>query len=202
MALRAQNEQGEPLNSTPIAAASPSSENVTTNTMPSAPIPSPLPSGQAGPTEPRLYTLTEADNSGEILVSKPAPVTFSNVAEPEAPIPSGREMEEGDDFPEDYEDYYPRGLIDEAMQSTTSQGQVSIENKREDTRGRLAIIYTVATFSMFFLGFVAALLDAWLRGSSIVDNLSTILPLISGIFLGSLGFVLGYYFRKAEAEGN
>jgi hypothetical protein len=53
---------------------------------------------------------------------------------------------------------------------------------------------------MFLLGFLVAIVDALLGQKSIVDGLSTILPLISGIFLGSLGFVLGYYFRKSEGE--
>lgn len=104
--------------------------------------------------------------------------------------------EEPDDFPEDYDDYYPRGFID----TPKAAGTVTLEQKREDTRGRLALIYTIATFLMFILGFAVAILDAAIRGTSIVDNLTKILPLISGIFLGSLGFVLGYYFRKLEGE--
>lgn len=99
------------------------------------------------------------------------------------------------DFPEDYPDYYdPKGFIDPES--------LTLNNKREDTRGRLAIIYTVATFIMFGLGFLVSVLDAFWRQVSIIDNLATILPLLSGIFLGSLGFVLGYYFRKLEGEDN
>jgi len=75
-----------------------------------------------------------------------------------------------------------------------------ILGKREDVRGRLAIIFTLSTFGIFILGFVVAVLDAYWRGTSIIENLSTLLPLISGMFLGSLGFVLGYYFRKVDGE--
>ncbi len=96
------------------------------------------------------------------------------------------ELEEGD--------YSPRGVIDDDASA------VSLESKREDVRGRLAVIYTVATFVMFALGFVVAVIDAIARQVPIVTSLQTILPLISGIFLGSLGFVLGYYFRRAEGE--
>jgi hypothetical protein len=97
------------------------------------------------------------------------------------------------DFPEDYPDYYDsKGFID--------QESLSLHNKREDTRGRLAIIYTVATFIMFGLGFLVSVLDAFWRQVSIIDNLATVLPLLSGIFLGSLGFVLGYYFRKLDED--
>jgi hypothetical protein len=106
------------------------------------------------------------------------------------------ESENEEDFPEDWEDYYERGILDEGGKSVS----YTVESKREDTRGRLAIIYTVATFIMFLLGFLVAIVDALLGHKSIVDGLSTILPLISGIFLGSLGFVLGYYFRKSEGE--
>jgi len=74
----------------------------------------------------------------------------------------------------------------------------SVIIRREDTRSRLAIIYTIATFFVFVLGMFIAVLDGILREVSIVDNLTEIVPLISGVFLGSLGFVLGYYFRKGE----
>jgi hypothetical protein len=55
---------------------------------------------------------------------------------------------------------------------------------------------------MFILGFLVAIIDAIIGNKSIIDGLATILPLISGIFLGSLGFVLGYYFRKEEDKEN
>lgn len=98
------------------------------------------------------------------------------------------------DYPEDYADYSPQGFID--------SDQLNISNKREDTRGRLAIIYTVSTFIVFLLGFIVSILDAQWRQTSIIDNLTKILPLLSGIFLGTLGFVLGYYFRKGQESEN
>lgn len=73
-----------------------------------------------------------------------------------------------------------------------------ITRKREDTRERLATIYISATFVLFFLVIIVSVIDGIARGVSIVDNLSTILPVLSGIFLGTLGFILGYYFRKGE----
>lgn len=73
-----------------------------------------------------------------------------------------------------------------------------VVKKQEDTRGRLAVIYTLCTFLIFIIGIVIAVLDGILRQVSIVDNLSKVLPLLSGIFLGTLGFVIGYYFRKDE----
>jgi hypothetical protein len=109
---------------------------------------------------------------------------------------SAEENPFNEDLPEyDLEegDYNPRGVLD-------SEGSINLEAKREDVRGRLAIIYTVATFIMFVLGFVVAVIDAVTRQVPIVNSLQTILPLISGIFLGSLGFVLGYYFRKVEND--
>lgn len=92
----------------------------------------------------------------------------------------------------------------------TGQGMISREleenaldyvNKRaEDTRGRLAIIYTISTFIIFILGFIVSVIDSILRSTSIIQNLQVILPLLSGIFLGLLGFVVGYYFRKEEEK--
>jgi hypothetical protein len=107
---------------------------------------------------------------------------------------TGAEIDE-EEFPEDYPDYDP-----DAIPTLLNQEEISIRNKREDVRGQLAIIYTVATFMMFVFTFIVAVLDGLLRQTSIVDGLTTLIPLVSGVFLGSLGFVLGYYFRKVEDE--
>jgi hypothetical protein len=72
--------------------------------------------------------------------------------------------------------------------------------RQEDTRGKLAVIYTIATFIIFILGFGVAIMDASTNKTSIIDNLQKILPLLSGIFLGTLGFVLGYYFRTRDEK--
>jgi hypothetical protein len=97
-----------------------------------------------------------------------------------------------EEFPEDFPDYVEQGVI--------TQDEIMINNKREDTRGRLAVIYVAATFLMFILGFVVSVIDAAWRNVSVIENLRIILPLLSGIFLGTLGFVLGYYFRKSESD--
>lgn len=73
-----------------------------------------------------------------------------------------------------------------------------VVKKQEDIRGRLAVLYTVFTFLIFILGIFICVLDGIVRQVSIIDNLSAVLPLLSGIFLGTLGFVIGYYFRKDE----
>lgn len=152
----------------------------------------------------------EDEDTGEIQAS-PAPLKEAHelkrsASQPVSAHPAAGSLasdEAGDlpaeveeEFPEDYPDYYPDGnaapeLIVE---------EINIRRRREDTRGLLAVIYTMATFAIFILGFVVAILDAAWRQTSIIENLTTILPLISGIFLGSLGFVLGYYFRKIETE--
>jgi hypothetical protein len=72
--------------------------------------------------------------------------------------------------------------------------QFSIQEKREDARGRLAMVFTVATFSLFFMGFVIVAVS---EGDKIA-NLKEVLLTVSGIFSGLLGFVIGYYFRKGE----
>ncbi|MBL8014732.1 MAG: hypothetical protein JNK26_00910 [Candidatus Doudnabacteria bacterium] len=129
------------------------------------------------------------------------PPTSSNdtfvVFDPDTNSVQPRSIEETaegeEEFPEDYPDYFPE-------QGVISTEEVSISRRREDTRGRLAIIYTLATFAMFVLGFAVSVLDAIWRNVSIVQNLGVVLPLISGLFLGTLGFVLGYYFRKMEGD--
>lgn len=110
-----------------------------------------------------------------------------------APAPA---TDEEGEFPEDFPDYYPNEFNNYLAQ----QEAATILQRRENTRGILAILYTIATFIMFLLGFVVAILDAQWRQVSIVETLTNILPLISGIFLGTLGFVLGYYFRQTEEE--
>ena len=72
--------------------------------------------------------------------------------------------------------------------------------KQEDVRSNLAVIYVIGTFIIFLLGFAVAVFDAVNRNVSVIDNLKEILTLLSGIFLGTLGFVLGYYFKKGEGK--
>lgn len=93
----------------------------------------------------------------------------------------------------DNEELYYTDKIDE-------ESKDYVVKRQEDTRGRLAIIYTISTFLIFLLTFIVAILDSILRNTSIIDNLTSILPIVSGIFLGSLGFVIGYYFRKGDNE--
>lgn len=76
--------------------------------------------------------------------------------------------------------------------------KTKILKKREDFRGTLALVYTVSTFLLFLIGMAIAVVDGMNRDVSIIENLERILPLLSGIFLGTLGFVLGYYFRKSD----
>ncbi len=125
-----------------------------------------------------------------------------NLAEAERPVASAKELkvledapDELEEYPEDYPDYY--SSVGETL---VDEGAINILTKREDVRGRLAIIYTIATFTMFVLGFLVAILDSLITKNSLIDNLTTILPLLSGIFLGTLGFVLGYYFRQTESD--
>jgi hypothetical protein len=91
------------------------------------------------------------------------------------------------------ESIFEEGELSEKFEETS---QDYVIKKKEDIRGRLAIIYTVLTFSVFILGFLAAIIDSLMTKSSLIQNLQVILPLISGIFLGTLGFVIGYYFKK------
>lgn len=98
------------------------------------------------------------------------------------------------------EDYYA-GYMDGKDETESVYDNVknnSVEHKREDTRGRLAIIYTLATFVVFLVVIAIAVFDGVVRKVSIIDNLKDVIPVISGVFLGTLGFVLGYYFKNGE----
>lgn len=132
----------------------------------------------------------EAESNTEDTTSDSTPDFYIFNPESEEVLPESEVSEDDEDFPEDYPDYSPTGFI--------SPDQVMLQSKREDTRNRLAIVYVIATFIMFVLGFVVSILDAAWRQVSIIDNLSVVMPLLSGLFLGSLGFVIGYYFRKGE----
>lgn len=105
---------------------------------------------------------------------------------------------------EDFKDIEESELESEPTPYADSLKELSaveyIAKKEEDTRGRLAVLYTLSTFFIFVLGFLVAILDGLIRKVSIIENISTILPLISGIFLGSLGFVIGYYFKKSDEK--
>jgi hypothetical protein len=72
--------------------------------------------------------------------------------------------------------------------------QIRIQEKREDARGRLAAIFTIATFVIFVL----AMLIAAISEGNKVDNIKEVMITVSGIFSGLLGFVIGYYFRKGD----
>lgn len=134
----------------------------------------------AAPTTNQPETEVEQTTSPEFYIFDPE----TSEVEPET--------ESDEEFPEDFPDYYDQGVI--------TNEEITIQNKREDIRGRLAVIYVAATFVMFILGFVVSIIDAAWRQVSVIENLRIVLPLLSGIFLGTLGFVLGYYFRKSEND--
>lgn len=120
-----------------------------------------------------------------------------------ASMPDGSDAEDlpdETDLEEEAEMSYEEGL-EEGLSLNSNllkSDQDSVIEKQEDTRSRLAIIYLIATFLVFVLGMALAVIDGIVRQVSIVENLKEILSLISGIFLGTLGFVLGYYFRKGD----
>lgn len=104
---------------------------------------------------------------------------------------SSVEEYESDEYPEDEDELlYTDKIAEEAAEY--------IVKKQEDTRGMLAIIYVICTFIIFLVGIIICVIDGLSRGVSIIENLTTVMPLLSGIFLGTLGFVLGYYFRKED----
>lgn len=112
----------------------------------------------------------------------------------ETDIPDETDLEEEGEM--GYEEGLEEGLNLNPNLLQSEQG--SVIEKQEDTRSRLATIYLIATFFIFVLGMALAVIDGVIRQVSIVENLKEVLSVISGIFLGTLGFVLGYYFRKGD----
>jgi len=111
-------------------------------------------------------------------------------------IEEGQEDQDLENTPDDsiQADQTPSDLTyaDKILEEATEY----VVKKQEDTRGKLAVLYTTFTFIVFILGIFICVLDGIIRQVSIIDNLTSVLPLLSGIFLGTLGFVIGYYFRK------
>jgi hypothetical protein len=112
--------------------------------------------------------------------------------------------EEMNELLEDEADQSYEEGIDVALERATKRGEItkidseSILSKREDTRAKLALIYVLMTFVIFIITFLVAIVDGLSRNVSIIDNLAKLIPIVSGVFLGTLGFVLGYYFKKGE----
>lgn len=117
---------------------------------------------------------------------------------PSAPQSDDEEIDE-DDLIDEAEQSYDEGFED-GLNSVeiTKIAQDSLLEKREDTRSRIAILFTVLTFSVFVLIIFVSVIDGLARHVSIIENLERAIPLISGVFLGSLGFVVGYYFRSGD----
>jgi hypothetical protein len=107
-----------------------------------------------------------------------------------------------DDLSDEAELSYEEGVEDGLKLDRELQPNITevIVRKREDTRSTLAIIYVLSTFGVFILAMFIAVLDGLNREVSIIDNLIQVVPLISGVFLGTLGFVLGYYFRRSDEQ--
>lgn len=104
-----------------------------------------------------------------------------------------------DELDDESEESYEEGVLSGIEAASVQIGSIkenAVIQKIEDTRSRLAIMYVGATFLIFFIGIIIAIVDAIRLNASIVTNLMDIIPLLSGIFLGSLGFVIGYYFKK------
>ncbi|MBD3362580.1 hypothetical protein GF362_02575 [Candidatus Dojkabacteria bacterium] len=72
-----------------------------------------------------------------------------------------------------------------------------IKQKREETRGTLAMVFILGFFITLILGgLMVALAEDQLDNK--VKNLQDVFLAISGILSGPLGFVVGYYFRRQE----
>lgn len=143
------------------------------------------------------------DEAGEIPQEPKNKQEVPETRETSFPSSIGPEEDEAydeTDLEGESEESYLEGFEDglDTSSDLVTVNKDSIYSKRENTRSTLAIVYTIATFTVFLIAMFIAVLDGLVRKVSIIDNLAAVIPLISGVFFGTLGFVLGYYFRKGE----
>ncbi len=89
-------------------------------------------------------------------------------------------------------------LVPDSEEETKTGLNVSVVEKREDTRGRLAQLFLLGFFICFIGVSIASFLVDPAEGKSSIDNLREAVLTISGVLSGPLGFIIGYYFRKSE----
>lgn len=154
------------------------------------------------PQDERGVGLMSADEVAEVLKTI-QPEQSAAATEPSEEVTEDELLDE-ESVEEESNLSYEEGLMDGLELNTefVNSDQQAILRKREDTRSRLAIAYLIATFVIFLFAMIIAVLDGLTRSVSIIENLKEIVPLISGVFLGSLGFVLGYYFRENEENND
>jgi hypothetical protein len=111
-----------------------------------------------------------------------------------------KQEEKLDDIEEIEDDGFDSDDALEVLTSPVGSGRLhptAVQQKRENTRGILATTFIVGFFVMLLAGFfLAAINDLPLSDKS--KHLQDILLTISGVLSGPLGFVVGYYFRKAD----
>jgi hypothetical protein len=78
----------------------------------------------------------------------------------------------------------------------TEAVNLTIKKKREDIRGRLAFMFLLGYF-IILVGVI--ILAAFIDGARVETMMNSVIT-ISGVLSGSLGFVIGYYFRRQEEE--
>ncbi|HEC64664.1 MAG TPA: hypothetical protein ENI23_05190 [bacterium] len=74
---------------------------------------------------------------------------------------------------------------------------VTLKQKREDIRGRLAFLFLIGYFIILIGSIVFSAFAEDVKIERMLESIIT----ISGVLSGSLGFVIGYYFRRQE-EGD
>ena len=75
----------------------------------------------------------------------------------------------------------------------------NIEKQREDTRSEIALYYVKGFLVIVAFALILGLLLVYL-GKISFENLTNILVTLSGILSGTLGFVVGYYFKSSDSD--
>lgn len=91
-------------------------------------------------------------------------------------------------------------LVPDEEESVLEPLHLSIEQQREDVRGRLAQFFIIGFFLVMILVVLLSVLTNKSPEVSVVDSIKESVLTVSGVLSGPLGFIIGFYFRKLDEE--
>lgn len=123
----------------------------------------------------------------KIVTGEAVEPTLPRVVSPTTPIPDPVTPTPSP-IPEPESDYSVPGI---------QKGQLDF--KREDTRSKIALCYVKGFLYIIAFALIACLVLLSF-GKITFENLTAILVTLSGILSGTLGFVIGYYFKSGDID--
>jgi len=89
-------------------------------------------------------------------------------------------------------------VLPDENQEDKNSVSFNLVEKIEDTRGKLAKLFVIGFFIIFFIISLVSLFTPAAEGRNSIDNLKESILTVSGVLSGPLGFIIGFYFRKGE----